>query len=396
MISFDDYKSHLLTKGAHLGEVRKNRADMITNVSFTGDPSYRKVYILDKDEGWKFTDARFSKHAAASIQKDAVDSYLQFRPKEHYPVGTFVFIPDDTSYELDINMDDPLWDGAKNLWLICGRTDDKQFVHYLVMKCTWKLRWVLGYGDKKKLLSCWCVIKNANSYTSGVWHDTYTTGLDNLSGLWLPDTAYVYGDNREKYGLDNTQTLDIQMRVMVTVNEINPNCYMLSKILDMVPKGVLKISMKADDYNVKRDNVALKVCDYYNDSGDIVIDPPVKEDDPDKTSTISYMAINADGELEPATLTTKLDIGNTYYYSSEFTPSGPEAHWRIQLVDEDSEYSESDRLALERLMVIREIDDHTISLRPGKSNRIKGLKFRLIVADVNGDYESTIEVEVNT
>lgn len=166
MITFDDYKDHLLTKGAHLGEVRKNRADMITNVSFTGDPSYRRVYILDKDEGWKFTDARFSKHAATSIQKDAVDSYLQFRPKEHYPVGTYVFIPDDTSYELNINEEDPLCDEAENLWLICGRTDDKQFVHYLVLPCNWKFRWVYGYGDRKRLYSCWGVHRMANSYTS--------------------------------------------------------------------------------------------------------------------------------------------------------------------------------------------------------------------------------------
>ena len=171
MITLDTYKNHLLSKGAHLGEVRKNRADMLMNASFTGDIGYRRVYILDVDEGWKYTDAKFSRHAASSIQKDAVDSYLQFRPKEHYPLGTYVFIPDDISYDLELNEEDPLWDGAKNLWLIVGRTDSRQFVQYLVMKCNWKLRWVVGYGDRKKLLSCWGLTKNANSYTSGVWND---------------------------------------------------------------------------------------------------------------------------------------------------------------------------------------------------------------------------------
>lgn len=392
MISLDDYKSTLLSKGSHLGEVRKNQADLIMNASFTGDISYRKVYILDKEQGWIWTDARFSRHAMSSIQKDAVDSYLQFRPKEHYPIGTYVFIPDDTSYEMDINMEDPLWDGAKNLWLICGRTDSNQFVQYLVMQCNWKLRWVVGYGDRKKLLSCWGLTKNANSYTSGVWVDYYITSLDNLAGFWLPDTRYVYGDKCVEYRLDNTQTLDIQTRVAVTVNEINPNCFMLSKILDVVPKGILRISMKADDWNPKRDNLELLVCDYYNDTGDIVVDEPVGSDDPAKTSTISYMEVNSDGELEEATVPEYLDIGHTYYYSATFSDENVHAEWRVKLIgDED----ESERIALERLMVLRDVNDKTISLRPGKSSRIKGRRFQLEVCDLNGDYESNIEVEVS-
>ena len=191
MIDLSDYKKMLRSDGSHLGEVRKNQADMIMNTAFTGDVSYRRVYILSKEEGWHFEDARFSKHAASSIAKDQVDSYLQFRPKVHYPIGTYVFIPDDTKYDLsvspidveekevdnvcppiendevyDINGADPLWDGAKNLWLIVGRNDDKQFVRYLILKCDWKFRWVTGYGDRKQLQSCWGCHKSANSYTS--------------------------------------------------------------------------------------------------------------------------------------------------------------------------------------------------------------------------------------
>ena len=191
MIDLKDYKQMLSHDGGHLGEVRKNQADMIMNATFTGDISYRRVYILSKEEGWHFEDARFSKHASSSIQKDQVDSYLQFRPKVHYPIGTYVFIPDATNYNLtispievkeeevnqvcptveeewdyDIYGTEPLWDGAKNLWLIVGRTDDKQFVRYLVLQCDWKFRWVTGYGDRKQLQSCWGCHKSANSYTS--------------------------------------------------------------------------------------------------------------------------------------------------------------------------------------------------------------------------------------
>lgn len=213
-----------------------------------------------------------------------------------------------------------------------------------------------------------------------------------MAGFWLPDTHFIYGINREKYNLDNTQTLNIQDRLMVTVNEINPSCYMISKILDVVPKGLLKLSMKLDDFDPKRDCIEHKVCNYYSSTGDIVVDEPVGSDDPAKTSTISYMEVNSDGELEEATAPEYLDIGHTYYYSATFSDENVHAEWRVKLIgDED----ESERIALERLMVLRDVNDKTISLRPGKSSRIKGRRFQLEVCDLNGDYESNIEVEVS-
>ena len=79
--------------------------------------------------------------------------------------------PEEEDIVYDINGADPLCDDAKNLWLIVGRTDSRQFVQYLVLQCNWKLRWVVGHGDRKDLYSCWGCVRNANSYTSGVWND---------------------------------------------------------------------------------------------------------------------------------------------------------------------------------------------------------------------------------
>lgn len=171
MISIADYTSYLQSKGSHLGEVRKNQSDALMNATFKNDVAYRQVYILDPEDGWKYVDAKFAKHAAASIIKDQVDSYLQFRPKVHFPIGTFVFIPDDMSYELDIDFEHPFQGDVSNLWLIAGRTDSKQFVRYLVLRINWNLKWVVGYGDRKQIYSCWSVARSANSYTSGVWND---------------------------------------------------------------------------------------------------------------------------------------------------------------------------------------------------------------------------------
>lgn len=181
MITLSDYQTALGKDGKHLGEIRKNDSDAIQNATFTGDIAYRRVYILDPEQGWHYEDAKFSRHALVSMSKDGVDSYLEFRPKVHYPIGTYVFIPDDTSYDLEINEENPLYEGAKNLWFIIERNNDRQFVQYLVIKCDWLLRWVVDLGTTKKIAKCWGSAQAANSYTSGIWNDQWSHVFGNCT-----------------------------------------------------------------------------------------------------------------------------------------------------------------------------------------------------------------------
>jgi hypothetical protein len=37
----------------------------------------------------------------------------------------------------------------------------------------------------------------------------------------------------------------------------------------MNPQGVFKMSIKQDEFDIKRDNVAERICDYYTDEGNI-------------------------------------------------------------------------------------------------------------------------------
>lgn len=222
----------------------------------------------------------------------------------------------------------------------------------------------------------------------------YTTGLDNLTGLWLTNTHYVYGDKLDEYELFDTRTIKIQTRSMITVNDINPNCYIVTKNGDMHPRGLFKLSLKADDFDPKRDNVELKVCDYYNDTGDIIVEDPPRDPDPGTTSNIHYMVIDEYGELATDDTFPTLNIGSTYYYDAEFSDENVTAQWRISLIDNEDAYSEKERYELERLMVIRDISSTGISIKPGKSNRLKGLSFTLAVCDVDGNYESSIVLEV--
>lgn len=179
---------------------------------------------------------------------------------------------------------------------------------------------------------------------------------------------------------------------MIALNTVHPNCYMVSKVLDMTPKGIIKLSLKQDDFDPSRDEPAFLLCDYYNDTGDIVVEKPTPDPLSPTSSTITYMVVNDDGELEPSIDFPILELGKTYYYSATFSDEGVDAQWRIIL---DGDYSDEDRAAIERLMVLHDIDDHTVSLRPAKSKKLGGLKFKLNVCDINGDYNSSIDVEVS-
>jgi hypothetical protein len=139
MITADMYRSHLNSYGSNLAQVKQNQSNMVVNSAFTADAQYKRVYILTKD-GWKFEDAKFQKHAKYSILKDAVDYYVQFRPKVHYSVGSYLFIPDDTAHEINIHgkdLEDPLSlpeDQITQLWFIVGRDYDPSFVRYNVLQ----------------------------------------------------------------------------------------------------------------------------------------------------------------------------------------------------------------------------------------------------------------------
>lgn len=70
MITLDDYRGILQKDGRNLAEIRRNDAAKIVNQTFTGDIEYKRVYILDPEEGWHYTDAHYIKHSNVSISKD--------------------------------------------------------------------------------------------------------------------------------------------------------------------------------------------------------------------------------------------------------------------------------------------------------------------------------------
>ena len=403
MITTEMYKTILDVKGRNLSEVRKYNSTMVMNATFTGDVGYKQVYILDKDEGWKYEDAKYSKHATPSILKDAVDYYLEFRPEIHYPVGTYVFIPDDKNKKIGFEEDEPIdpfqdenFDVNK-LWMIVGRNDAVKFVRYNIIKCNWNFRWIAKMNGENKVLNVWGAVRNANSYTSGVWTADYTTALDNVTNAWIPDTYLLYEDRILDYNLCDTRYLRHEHRFMLTHNKLDPKVYSVTKVQDLVPQGIIKLTLKQDELDEIKDNVDLMLCDYYNGSGEIV----TKQESHVDSSARSYIwsaIVDENGILQRNRAQDKiLHIAKFSYFNVEFYLKNKiqdlNTEWRIDY-NGNSDLSDEEIKHLCDLLVMRQIDKTTISIKPAKTNKLIGEKFILSVQDSNGDYASSIELEV--
>lgn len=413
------YKSMLTSRGRNLSQARRNQSDMIMNATFTGDTGYKRVYILDPERGWHYEDAKYSKHATVSILKDAVDYYLQFRPKVHYPIGVYVFIPDDTSDDIgfkEFEPVDPFQDEGfdlNKLWMIVNKNDDEQFVRYNVLKCNWDFRWICKVHGKMELMHVYSASRNANSYTSGIWNNEVSTQLDNVTNGWVPDTHFLYGsEGLKRFNLCDTRYMNYGQRFVMSHNKVNPKVYAISKVVDLNPMGVINLTLKQDEWDEKRDNRELLICNYYDDTGETqIIIPEAEPQDTTLTSYIYTAHINEDGELEldlvdqetRDTDYNKLEINGTYYFVAEYytgTVGGeqviePErkSEWKLNLKDTDG-LTDAEIKHLDNMMVMETIDDNVISIHPKRAKTLIGHTFTLTVTDMTGESRSTMDVEV--
>ena len=92
-----------------------------------------------------------------------------------------------------------------------------------------------------------------------------------------------------------------------------------------------------------------------------------------------------------------LYIAKTSYFNVEFFLKNKlqdlNAEWRIEY-NGDSDLTEDEINHLCDLLVMRQIDKSTLSIKPAKTNKLVGEKFILSVQDSNGDYASSVELEV--
>lgn len=397
-MDFLSYQEVLKSRGNNLAQARRIQSDENINATFTSDPAYKRVYILTKN-GWKFEDAKYQFHSTPSISKDPVDYYLQFRPKVHYPIGSYVFIPDDTNFEINLTeaeLKEPFSlpeEKITQLWFLVGRDESLAYVRYNALKCNWNFKWLY----KGQIYSCWGANRSANSYTSGIWSDEYSSSLDNLTSAWLPDTFYVYGDKLKELGLYDNRTIMHKQRFMLSNNALDPKVYQVTKIVDLSPSGVIKLSIKQDELNLTCDNLELQICDYYSSEGDSNLNVP-EEFNTSKynTSEIYKGIIDENNELilDPFNSLIRIPIGKTFYFLSKFSDDTIKGKWFVSLEDEEHIYSEKDKKYYEGLLSLTDFNDNVLAIKPGKAKSLIGKKFKLCTCDDYGDYYSSIILEV--
>lgn len=402
-MKLDAYTNYLTRHGRNLAEVKKNQSDVIIDRTFKRDPNYKRVYILTRD-GWKFEDAKYQVHTTPSILKDAVDYYLQFRPKVHYPIGSYVIVPDDTEFDINLTeeqLSNPWLQPVSERtqwWFIVGRDEARSYVRYNILRCNYEFKWI-WHGQ---IMKCFGAVRNANSYTSGVWRNDYGYYLDNIDSAWMPDILYTYGEKFQSLGLMNNQTLTYDVRLMVTNSVYEPKVYQITKVSEMTPQGIIKLTFKQDDFNEMTDNPQKLICDYYTPEGNIRVDIEPSSVDKDIVkyrSIISWQIINENGELIPLVdeELQHLSIGKASYFFAEFFDNENLVHidpeWKIVLIN-DQDYTADDIEYYTNLVTITEFDDSVIAVKPAKAGSLSEKKFRLSVNDGDGNYYSSIDLEV--
>lgn len=227
----------------------------------------------------------------------------------------------------------------------------------------------------------------------GIWRAEKTISLDNLTGFWAPDTNLVYGENKEKLGLPDTRTIMHDQRFLLTTNELSPKVYQVTKVVEVSPLGLYKYSVKQDEYNPKRDNIKLRICDYYTNMGDVKSDIP-HEDLTGRVFEIKELFTNEHNELveAPELVSSQLKLANIYYYQAKLGYEYVPAVWEVKILDDYIDEAEKKRL--EGLIKLTEYDDNVIAIKPAKADSLIGKRFQLIASQDNGNYTANIEWEV--
>ena len=404
MLDIKKYKSQLSsTVNQSFGDMRKKQSRQIIDATFPNDPNYKKVRVLTS-EGQKVYDAKYQHHSNPSISKDVVDQYIQFKSGVQFPIGTYVIIPGEHDEILETQEDQVKQFKADNrikhirngdrpqLQVIVLRDEGNQCVRYNILQCNQNFQQI--YNGQIK--NCIGILKTANSYTSGVWVSDRSVQLDNLTACQLPDLQLCYGDKLSEFKIDDNRSITHGVRFMLTNNTVNPEVYVVTKVVDTAPSGVIKLSIKQDEYNVEKDNVSLLICDYYNQNRQIEVDEP-KHYDPTVSEIILLTldeSTNMLGNPTPITDIVDVPIGiNTYFglnnQSGKFVPNQ-----KLTLSDDSKNDKHPDSYYVNLVRIVQ-IDAETIALRPGKASSLVGKKFELCTYDSDGNSYSKIELEVS-
>ena len=383
-----------------VGQIIKEQSDFAMEETWFHDPQSKVCYIYDYyhddqptlNKGMTYDnttktiiDAKFIITKYSSISSDQVEYHLMFRPsqprqfseddelfyyeteysnryKSEFAIGMYVDIPDDT--------------GLYRKWLVVAKEIGNQFIKFSILPCDYKLCWIELNENKRVKRQMWGCLRDQKSYTSGIWSGDRLVSLDNVNQIWLPMNLitekihYITEDSEEN------------QRLIISSLSPNPSVWIVSKIQDINPFGVLKLTYKQTVFDEHTDYIDWETGDMYADYYVNNI-APIDEDVKNKiTSVITALNnyIKVGGSYKLLTVKFTDDYGNdvTDEYSELITLE----NWKCSVDDVDMTENEL-------ITWLPQTEFNKMKIKFGKdlSFLSKVLKIQCVVDDIIGEIE---------
>lgn len=265
MLSFDSMKKIHGNVGT-IGQQLKVMSDEVMQETFNNDIQTRQCYLYDyyrddqSDMEYGYNPAlsktkipvklKFIVKTYKSMAKDDPEYHIMFEPDvwnsmsckpkwfvDNYerlgvgfPVGLYVDIPDDR--------------GVYHRWIITYLEVANQFVKCGVLRCNYRFQWIENDGTYRHKRKMWGINSSQSSYTSGVWRDFKAQFFDEQDKFmlpWNPISAELKHDTR----------------LCISMLQKEPWTYIVTKVNNTTPKGIITFTVKQDRYESEHDYVQL-------------------------------------------------------------------------------------------------------------------------------------------
>lgn len=207
---FDEYKKRLLLYGRNAHEALMTSNEEIMEYAFADMTTYKRVKV-----NGTYYDARFLEDRKDTVESAAGNHRIQFRKGVHFPVGTYIEIPNEEEvYEK---------------WLLVSDVDAVQFPKNCILKCNYNLKWIYN----NRLIEYPVALRTKNSYTDGVKQAEEFNTLDNQSAFWIPFN-------------EDTQEITYDMRFLISNNPKHPKAFKVTKVDDVLRPGLVMVFLLQD------------------------------------------------------------------------------------------------------------------------------------------------------
>lgn len=237
MRSFDKFKQKMSLSGGSLRGEHIRDSKLLLNETFADDASFALgIYF------WELNKESYDN-----------DNTLQIRIFDRkFSAAQGVTMKFQTLIDSPVIVGDVVYSSVDDEYLICTESYKIGDVHWQgkFTLCNWILKWQDKNGD---ILNYPCYDINATQYNSGEQSNKHFTIGSSQHILMLPsDKNTVALKTPQRFFLD--KNYDVPTVFIVTQNDTTS--YNFGK------KGIVRLTVMEDAYNVDRDRIDLGICDY--------------------------------------------------------------------------------------------------------------------------------------